>query len=63
MAKNRKVMNMQGFSPIIVFGVILFYMSVVVMALMYAMTVRLIPAWVRFPVVNGSSRKKMGRHP
>lgn len=62
MAKNRKGINMQGFYPIIVFGVILFYMSVVVMVFMYALTVRLIPARVRIPVVNGSSGRMTGRH-
>jgi hypothetical protein len=61
MAKKRKGINMQGFYPFIVFGVFLFYMSIVVMVFMYALTVRLIPARVRIPDLNGVSGRMTGR--
>lgn len=40
-------MNLQGFYPLIVFGVILFYMAVVLFFFMYALMIRLVPAQVR----------------
>ena len=41
-------MNMHGLYPIVAFGVILFYLAVVLVIFMYALTIRLVPAKKKF---------------
>ncbi|MBI3611311.1 MAG: hypothetical protein HY204_11520 [Nitrospirae bacterium] len=48
---------MQGFYPIIAFGVILFYMAVVLVIFMYALMIRLLPMQAKIPVVSGSLKR------
>jgi len=48
------VMNMQGFYRMIAFGVILFYMSIMLVIFRFAHIVRLVPMKVKIPAVNRS---------
>lgn len=48
---------MEGIYPIIAFGIILFYMSVVWVVFIYAVMIRLVPVKVRIPAVNASFHK------
>ncbi len=54
MANGRMVMNMQGFYRMIAFGVILFYVAIVLVIFRFALIVRLVPKKVKIPVMNGS---------
>lgn len=55
--RERVVMNMQGFHPIIAFGVILLYTAVLLVILTCAIAIRLLPMKARIPVVSGSLEK------
>lgn len=57
MSDGRMVIKMQGFYPIIAFGVILFYMAVVLVIFMYALMIRLLPMQAKIPVVSGSLKR------
>ena len=54
---ERRVMNMKGFYPLIAFGMISFYIAVGLVIFTYAITIRLLPAKVKIPVVGRSLEK------
>ena len=53
MVHGRAVTAIQGFYPIIAFGVILFYAAVVLVIFTYAIAVRLLPTGVEIPAGRG----------
>jgi len=60
MARERIVMNPQGFYSLIAIGVMVFYMAVVLFFFMFALVVRLVPAPIRIP---SASRSRQSTYP
>ena len=61
MAKERRVMNMQGFYSWMTIGVMVIYMAVVLLFIMVALMVRLVPAPIRIPSTHRSLQRTFPR--